>query len=45
MVIEGLITGSVIHFHWIRTVAVQSSGVISASGLGMASANLLKNLT
>ncbi|KAL5572508.1 hypothetical protein UlMin_022105 [Ulmus minor] len=34
VVIEGLITGSVIHFHWIRTVAVQSSGVISASGLG-----------
>lgn len=32
--IEGIITGSVVHFHWVRTVVVQSSGVISASGLG-----------
>ncbi|KAF6164272.1 hypothetical protein GIB67_010242 [Kingdonia uniflora] len=32
--VEGLIKGSVIHFHWVRTVVVQFSGVVSASGLG-----------
>ncbi|XP_044463835.1 uncharacterized protein LOC123194611 isoform X2 [Mangifera indica] len=31
---EGIITGSVVHFHWVRTVVVHASGVISASGLG-----------
>ncbi|KAJ0031712.1 hypothetical protein Pint_13319 [Pistacia integerrima] len=31
---EGIITGSVVHFHWVRTVVVRGSGVISASGLG-----------
>ncbi|XP_057421303.1 uncharacterized protein LOC130715242 [Lotus japonicus] len=32
--VEGTITGSVVHFHWIRSVDVQDSGVISVSGLG-----------
>lgn len=32
--VEGTITGSVLHFHWIRRVEVEYSGVISASGLG-----------
>lgn len=32
--VEGTITGSVLHFHWIRSVKVEYSGVISASGLG-----------
>ncbi|KAJ9167907.1 hypothetical protein P3X46_019497 [Hevea brasiliensis] len=34
VIIEGMITGSVVHFHWVRNVVVQSSGAISASGLG-----------
>ncbi|KAF8400908.1 hypothetical protein HHK36_014211 [Tetracentron sinense] len=32
--VEGLIKGSVVHFHRARTVVVQSSGTISSSGLG-----------
>uniref|UniRef100_A0A7N0V003 DUF8003 domain-containing protein n=1 Tax=Kalanchoe fedtschenkoi TaxID=63787 RepID=A0A7N0V003_KALFE len=32
--IEGLIKGSVVHFHRARTLAVQSSGTLSASGMG-----------
>ncbi|KDO55901.1 hypothetical protein CISIN_1g000495mg [Citrus sinensis] len=32
--IEGIIKGSVVHFHLVRTVVVQASGAISASGLG-----------
>ncbi|KAK9273478.1 hypothetical protein L1049_018288 [Liquidambar formosana] len=32
--VEGLIKGSVVHFHRARTIAVQSSGTISASGMG-----------
>ncbi|XAR67080.1 hypothetical protein NMG60_11013510 [Bertholletia excelsa] len=32
--IEGLVEGSVVHFHWVRDVVVQSSGSIIASGLG-----------
>ncbi|XP_047328545.1 uncharacterized protein LOC124931994 [Impatiens glandulifera] len=32
--IEGSIDGSVVHFHWVRTIFVQDSGAISASGLG-----------
>ncbi|MED6146912.1 hypothetical protein PIB30_039140 [Stylosanthes scabra] len=35
--VEGTITGSVVHFHWIRNVYVQNSGVISVSGLGCTS--------
>ncbi|XP_074286969.1 uncharacterized protein LOC141612149 isoform X2 [Silene latifolia] len=34
VIVEGLITGSVIHFHRARTIGVRSSGVIDASGLG-----------
>lgn len=34
VIVEGIVSGSVIHFHWVRAVAVHSSGVISASGLG-----------
>eukprot|EP00261_Vitis_vinifera_P024071 XP_010656239.1 PREDICTED: uncharacterized protein LOC100252538 [Vitis vinifera] len=34
IIVEGLIEGSVIHFHWVRTVVVHCSGMISASGLG-----------
>ncbi|KAH1033276.1 hypothetical protein J1N35_045450 [Gossypium stocksii] len=32
--VEGLIKGSVVHFHRARTISVQSSGIISASGMG-----------
>uniref|UniRef100_A0A803NU05 DUF8003 domain-containing protein n=1 Tax=Cannabis sativa TaxID=3483 RepID=A0A803NU05_CANSA len=34
VVVEGTLTGSIIHFHWVRAVTISSSGVISASGLG-----------
>ncbi|KAG8376085.1 hypothetical protein BUALT_Bualt09G0026800 [Buddleja alternifolia] len=34
IIVDGLMEGSVIHFHWVRTVVVQPSGAISASGLG-----------
>ncbi|XP_012076823.1 uncharacterized protein LOC105637809 isoform X1 [Jatropha curcas] len=34
IIVEGMITGSVVHFHWVRNVVVRSSGAISASGLG-----------
>lgn len=37
VIVEGIITGSVIHFHWVRDVVVHSSGAITASGLGMPS--------
>lgn len=33
--VEGLIQGSVVHFHRARTVAVQSSGTISTSEMGI----------
>ncbi|KAJ8774786.1 hypothetical protein K2173_017232 [Erythroxylum novogranatense] len=32
--VEGLIQGSVVHFHRARTISVLSSGTISASGMG-----------
>ncbi|CAA0814301.1 Unknown protein [Striga hermonthica] len=32
--VEGLMEGSVVHFHLVRTVVVKPSGTISASGLG-----------
>lgn len=35
--VEGTITGSVLHFHWVRSIEVEYSGVISASGLGILS--------
>lgn len=41
---EGIIKGSVVHFHWVRTIVVHSSGVISASGLGMTPASSLLKL-
>ncbi|KAI4316070.1 hypothetical protein L6164_024087 [Bauhinia variegata] len=34
IVVEGLIKGSVVHFHRARTINVESSGTISASGMG-----------
>lgn len=34
MIVEGMVTGSVVHFHWVRTVVVHSIGTVSASGLG-----------
>ncbi|XP_051132101.1 uncharacterized protein LOC127252110 [Andrographis paniculata] len=34
IIIEGLIEGSVVHFHLVRTVIVKSDGVVGASGLG-----------
>ncbi|XP_022893269.1 uncharacterized protein LOC111407817 isoform X2 [Olea europaea var. sylvestris] len=34
IIVEGFLEGSIIHFHWVRTVVVKSSGAISASGLG-----------
>ncbi|XP_050945495.1 uncharacterized protein LOC127150848 [Cucumis melo] len=33
LTVEGTITGSVIHFHWVRDIFVYLSGAISASGL------------
>ncbi|KAK1365313.1 Protein diaphanous 1 like [Heracleum sosnowskyi] len=45
--VEGLIEGSVVHFHWVRTVNVETSGAISATGLGcvagVGSGRLLSN--
>ncbi|KAL5190276.1 hypothetical protein HKD37_04G009752 [Glycine soja] len=34
ILVEGLIKGSVVHFHRARTISVESSGTISASGMG-----------
>ncbi|XP_040971187.1 uncharacterized protein [Gossypium hirsutum] len=34
IIIEGIVTGSVVHFHWVRTVVVHSSGEITTSALG-----------
>ncbi|KAK4415618.1 hypothetical protein Salat_2669200 [Sesamum alatum] len=34
VIVQGSIEGSVVHFHLVRTVVVESSGAISASGLG-----------
>ncbi|XP_076911612.1 uncharacterized protein LOC143569627 [Bidens hawaiensis] len=34
IIIEGSIEGSVVHFQWVRTVIIQPSGSIVASGLG-----------
>ncbi|KAL4589347.1 hypothetical protein LXL04_002253 [Taraxacum kok-saghyz] len=34
IVVEGSIKGSVVDFHWVRTVVIKPSGSISASGLG-----------
>ncbi|KAK7319925.1 hypothetical protein RJT34_04654 [Clitoria ternatea] len=34
VIVKGTITGSVVHFHWIRDVDVSYSGLISVSGLG-----------
>ncbi|OIW14573.1 hypothetical protein TanjilG_32915 [Lupinus angustifolius] len=34
ILVEGLIKGSVVHFHRARTITVESSGIISASGMG-----------
>ncbi|XP_034218009.1 uncharacterized protein LOC117629574 isoform X3 [Prunus dulcis] len=47
IIIEGLVKGSVVHFHRARTIAIQSSGAISASGMGctggIGSGNILSN--
>ena len=32
--VEGLIKGSVVHFHLARTVVIRSSGTITADGMG-----------
>ncbi|KAA3477228.1 GMP synthase [Gossypium australe] len=34
IIIEGIVTGSVVHFHWVRTVVVHSSGEITTTALG-----------
>ncbi|XWS72125.1 hypothetical protein CRYUN_Cryun02cG0013400 [Craigia yunnanensis] len=34
IIVEGIVTGSVVHFHWIRTVVVHSSRAITTSALG-----------
>ena len=41
ILVQGLVEGSVVLFHRARTVTVQSSGIISASGMGMTWAHLL----
>lgn len=33
--VEGTIQGNVIHFHRARSVVVQTTGAVTASGLGM----------
>ncbi|KAL9313485.1 hypothetical protein ACSQ67_018937 [Phaseolus vulgaris] len=47
ILVEGLIEGSVVHFHRARTISVESSGIISASGMGCTSGlghgNILSN--
>ncbi|KAE8705874.1 putative zinc protease PqqL-like [Hibiscus syriacus] len=43
--IEGIITGSVVHFHWVRTVVVHSSGEITTSALGFDYLPLIWNWT
>ncbi|BFG18494.1 hypothetical protein CerSpe_047680 [Prunus speciosa] len=47
IIIEGLVKGSVVHFHRARTIAIPSSGAISASGMGctggIGSGNILSN--
>lgn len=35
IIVEGSIEGSVVHFQWVRTVIIQPSGSIVASGLGI----------
>lgn len=35
ILVQGLVEGSVVFFHRARTVTVQSSGIISTSGMGM----------
>lgn len=32
--VEGVVEGSVVHFHWVRSVVIPPTGMISASGLG-----------
>ncbi|GAA0160631.1 transmembrane signal receptor [Lithospermum erythrorhizon] len=34
VIVHGVLEGSVLHFHWVRSIIVKSSGVISASGMG-----------
>ncbi|KAL8522147.1 hypothetical protein ACS0TY_012337 [Phlomoides rotata] len=34
ILVEGFVEGSVVHFHRARTISVQSSGIISTSGMG-----------
>ncbi|KAL5728944.1 hypothetical protein ACHQM5_001963 [Ranunculus cassubicifolius] len=47
VIVEGLVRGSVVHFHRTRNILVESSGTISASGLGctggLGRGNLLSN--
>ncbi|XP_015885471.3 uncharacterized protein LOC107420918 isoform X1 [Ziziphus jujuba] len=47
--VEGLVKGSVVHFHRARTIDVQSSGTISASGMGctggVGRGNILSNIS
>ncbi|OIV96634.1 hypothetical protein TanjilG_28491 [Lupinus angustifolius] len=47
ILVEGLIKGSVVHFHRARTITVESSGIISASGMGctggLGSGNIISN--
>lgn len=38
--VEGLVKGSVVHFHRARTITVESNGTISASGMGLFSFSL-----
>ncbi|KAL3844214.1 hypothetical protein ACJIZ3_001617 [Penstemon smallii] len=34
ILVEGFVEGSVVHFHGARTITIQSSGIISTSGMG-----------
>lgn len=34
ILVEGFVEGSVVNFHRARTISVQSSGIISTSGMG-----------
>lgn len=45
IIVEGLIEGSVIHFHWVRTMVIYCSGMISASTVGTMKMDIMITVT
>ena len=43
ILVEGLVIGSVVHFHRARTISVPSSGTISTTGMGIIASEFLFN--